>query len=63
MSKDSNLLKSLNVQTLAIPMIKQKVKVFVTQTYVNKRGRVLMPSTYKLEKEVTTNVEQFSFFK
>jgi hypothetical protein len=41
---------------LAIPIKKQDMKVFVTQTYVNKRGRVLVPSTYKLEKEVTTNV-------
>jgi hypothetical protein len=41
---------------LAIPIIKQEVKVFITQTYVNKRGKVLMLGTYKLEKEVTTNV-------
>jgi hypothetical protein len=44
-------------------MKKQEVKVFVTQTYVNKRGRVLVPGTYKLEKEVTTNVGRFSFFQ
>jgi hypothetical protein len=61
MSKDFNLLKSLNLQTLAIPIIKQEVKVFVIQTYVNKRGGEgggggSYACTYKLEREVTTSV-------